>query len=537
MTLAWWQRGVVYQIYPRSFQDSDGDGTGDLRGIISRLDYFTWLGVDAIWVSPVYPSPMTDFGYDVSDYCDIDPLFGTLADMDALIAEAHLRGLKLILDYVPNHTSDQHPWFIESRRSRNSPKRDWYLWHNAASDGSPPNNWLSNFGGPGWTWDAASGQYYYHSFLPTQPDLNWRNPEVRAAMFDVLRFWLRRGVDGFRVDVMWMMIKDEQFRDNPPNPEYRPGSASHERLLPLYTADRPEVQDLVAAMRTVLEEFEDRVLIGELYLPIDRLVAYYGQDGRGAHLPFNFQLLLMQKWNAQAVTDIVDRYHAALPSGGWPNWVLGNHDRSRIATRVGSSQARVAALLLLTLRGTPTIYMGDELGMIDTPIPDAETQDPAEMREPGKALGRDPERTPFPWKPGPGAGFTTGRPWLRVGLDTPLSEQRDDPTSMVSLYHSLLSLRRQNTGLAVGSISHIAADGQVLSYRRSGDHGTTFVILANTSDTPVTIATTPGEVVLSTHGDRVGERVAKALVLRGDEALILEKVPIRLPLGDDGPAN
>ncbi len=330
---------------------------------------------------------MTDFGYDISDYCDIDARFGTLADMDALIAAAHRRGLKVILDYVPNHSSDQHPWFIESRSGRNSLKREWYLWRDPAAEGGPPNNWLSHFGGPAWTWDEASGQYYYHSFLPTQPDLNWRNPEVRAAMFDVLRFWPRRGVDGFRVDVMWMMIKDDQFRDNPPNPGYVPGNASHEMLIPLYSADRPEVQDVVAAMRSMLDEFQDRVLIGELYLPIERLVAYYGQHGRGAHLPFNFRLLLMQGWDARIIADIVTRYEAALPSGGWPNWVLGNHDRPRVASRVGPLQARVAALLLLTLRGTPTIYMGDELGMVNTLIPNTEIQDPAEKRDPGKAKG------------------------------------------------------------------------------------------------------------------------------------------------------
>jgi alpha-glucosidase len=521
MTLAWWQRGVVYQIYPRSFRDSNGDGTGDLRGIISRLDYLTWLAVDALWVSPVYPSPMTDFGYDVSDYCDIDPLFGTLDDMDALIAAAHERGLKLILDYVPNHTSDHHPWFVESRRDRNSPRRDWYIWRDAGPGGKPPNNWLSNFGGPGWTWDETTGQYYYHSFLPTQPDLNWRNPEVRAAMFNVLRFWLRRGVDGFRVDVMWMMIKDDQFRNDPPNPDYRPGSAAHDKLIPLYSADRSEVQDVVAAMRAVLDEFDDRVLIGELYLPIERLVAYYGQNGRGAHLPFNFQLLLMQDWNAQAIADIVTRYEAALPSCGWPNWVLGNHDRPRIATRVGTAQARVAALLLLTLRGTPTIYMGDELGMVDTPLLEAEIQDPAEKRDPGKGLGRDPQRTPFPWQPGLGAGFTTGKPWLRIGLEMPLSEQQDDPMSMVSLYRAMLRLRRRNTAFTAGAISHVAADGPVLAFRRSEDDGATFAVLANTGHAPVTTPTAAGKIVLSTHGDRIGDRVAEALILRGDEALIL----------------
>jgi alpha-glucosidase len=340
-------------------------------------------------------------------------------------------------------------------------------------------------------------------------------------MFDVLRFWLRRGVNGFRVDVMWMMIKDDQFRDNPPNPNYRPGSASHDRLIPLYNADRPEVQDLIANMRAVLDEFDDRVLIGELYLPVERLVTYYGQDGCGAHLPFNFQLLLMQDWNAQAIADIVTGYEAALPPGGWPNWVLGNHDRPRIASRVGAAQARVAALLLLTLRGTPTIYMGDELGMVDTLIPETEIQDPAEKRNPGKGLGRDPERTPFPWQPGPGTGFTTGKPWLRIGLDKPLSQQQDDPTSMVSLYRALLALRRRNTAFAAGSVSHIAANGPVLSFRRSGDDGSTFVILANTRPAPVTTTTALGEIVLSTRRDRIGERVAEALILRGGEALVL----------------
>jgi alpha-glucosidase len=527
MTLAWWQRGVVYQIYPRSFQDSDGDGTGDLRGIISRLDHFTWLGVDAIWISPVYPSPMTDFGYDISDYCNVDQMFGTLADMDALIAAVHQRGLKLILDYVPNHTSDQHPWFIESRGSKSSPKRNWYLWHDGAADGGPPNNWLSNFGGPGWTWDAASTQYYYHSFLPTQPDLNWRNPEARAAMFDVLRFWLQRGVDGFRVDVMWMMIKDEQFRDNPPNPAYVPGSASHDRLLPLYTADRPEVQDLVADLRAVLDEYDDRVLIGELYLPIPRLVAYYGHDGRGAHLPFNFQLLLMPDWNAQALAEIVSQYEAALPSGGWPNWVLGNHDRPRIATRIGTLQTRVAALLLLTLRGTPTIYMGDELGMVDTIIPKAEIQDPAEKREPGKGLGRDPERTPFPWEQNPGAGFTTGKPWLRIGQDTPLSVQQNDPGSMVNLYRDLLALRRQHATLASGSITHVIANGPVLSFRRSGNDGAAFEIVANIGHVPIAVTLAAGEIVFSTDPNRTGIQVTEPLTLRGDEAIISQVAAAR----------
>ena len=249
----WWQRGVIYQIYPRSFADSNGDGIGDLRGITARLDHLVELGVDALWISPIYPSPMADFGYDVADYCGVDPIFGTLADFDGLRAAAHARGLKLILDFVPNHTSDAHPWFRASRASRADAKRDWYIWRDPAAGGAPPNNWLAQFGGSAWSWDAATRQYYLHSFLEQQPDLNWRNPAVRAAMYDVLRFWLDRGVDGFRVDVLWMLIKDDAFRDNPPNVAYLPARGSYDRLLPVYTADRPEVQDIVAEMRAVLD--------------------------------------------------------------------------------------------------------------------------------------------------------------------------------------------------------------------------------------------------------------------------------------------
>jgi alpha-glucosidase len=393
----------------------------------------------------------------------------------------------------------------------------------AASAGAPPNNWLSNFGGPAWTFDQGSGQYYYHSFLPTQPDLNWRNPAVRAAMFDVLKFWLARGVDGFRVDVMWMLIKDDQFRDDPPNPEYRPGGSAHDRLLPLYTADRPETLEIVEEMRSVLDQFADRVLIGELYLPIDRLVAYYGKDGRGAQLPFNFQLLLMRGWDARAIADIITRYEAALPPGGWPNWVLGNHDRPRIATRIGPAQARVAAVLLLTLRGTPTIYMGDELGMLDTTVPEASVRDPAEKREPGRGLGRDPVRTPFPWTTGPGRGFTGGTPWLPCGRDAPLSVQRDDPGSMVSLHRALLRLRRDTPALALGAVDSVAADGPVLSYRRAL-HGEACWIVANTGGAAATARVAASTIMLSTHADRQGEAVEGGLELRPDEAIVLRAV-------------
>jgi alpha-glucosidase len=385
MDVRWWQRGILYQVYPRSFADTDGDGVGDLPGVISRLDYLEWLGVDALWLSPIYPSPMKDFGYDVADYIGVDPLFGTIEDFDRLIAEAHARGLKVVLDFVPNHTSDQHPWFRESRAARNSARRDWYLWRNPAPGGGPPNNWLSCFGGPAWQFDEATGQYYYHAFLREQPDLNWRNPAVVQAMLEVLRFWLERGVDGFRVDALWHLVKDERFADNPPDPAWRQGMDPYHALVPLHTTDRSEVHALVAQMRRLIDRYPERVLIGEIYLPLERLVGYYGADLEGAHLPFNFHLL-SAPWEARYLAHLIDEYEDLLPTGAWPNWVLGNHDKPRIASRVGPAQARVAAMLLLTLRGTPTLYYGDEIGMANVSIPPERVQDPLERNVPGLRL-------------------------------------------------------------------------------------------------------------------------------------------------------
>ena len=300
----WWKSGVIYQIYPRSFQDSDGDGVGDLDGIASRLEYLADLGVDALWISPIFPSPMADFGYDVADYTGVDPRFGTLADFDALLAKAHGLGLKVLLDFVPNHSSDQHPWFVESRSSRTNPKRDWYIWRDARPDGSPPNNWISDFGGPAWEWDAATGQYYSHAFLKEQPDLNWRNPELRAAMLDAMRFWFARGVDGFRIDVLWHMVKHADFIDNPPNPDWREGMADMDRVLQLHSTDQPEVHAIAADMRVLADSFDgDRLLIGEIYLPIPKLMTYYGSADVPEVLPFNFP---------------ADRHRVGCP-GRWPS--------------------------------------------------------------------------------------------------------------------------------------------------------------------------------------------------------------------------
>jgi len=518
----WWQRGVVYQAYSRSFQDSNGDGVGDLRGIASRLGYLEWLGVEAVWISPFYPSPMADFGYDVSDYSDIHPIFGTLSDFDSLVAEAHRRDIKVILDYVPNHTSDEHPWFVESRSSRENPKRDWYLWHDPGMSGGPPNNWQSVFGGGAWEWDEATQQYYYHAYLREQPDLNWRNPEVREAMMDVLRFWLDRGVDGFRVDALRQLVKDEYLRDNPPNPDHP--RSPYDALLPVYSTDRPEAHEAIREMRSVLEEYGDRLLIGELYLPIDRLVTYYGENNSGVHLPFNFHLI-STPWNARDVASLIDAYEATLPQDAWPTWVLGNHDRPRIASRVGDAQARVAAMLLFTLRGTPTLYYGDELGMRDVEIPPERVQDPFEKKVPGHGLGRDPARTPMQWDVTPNAGFTTGAPWLPVANDyqtANVAAEREDRASMLNLHRHLLALRRAEPALAVGSYQPVETTGDLLAYAREKG-GRRLLMILNLGHRPRTFGEIYGRLALSTHLDRDGEGVNGEIRLRADEGVIVEQ--------------
>lgn len=523
----WWERGIIYQVYPRSFKDSNGDGIGDLRGIQSKLDYLQWLGVDAIWISPIFPSPMADFGYDVSDYKDIDPIFGTLAEFDALLADVHARGMKLLLDYVPNHTSDRHSWFIESRSSRSSAKRDWYIWRDPASGGGPPNNWRANFGGEAWEWDERTGQYYYHAFLKEQPDLNWRNPEVHRAMLDVMRFWLNRGVDGFRVDVMHHLIKDTDFRDNPPNPDWQPGMSPYRELLTTYTADLPEVQEIVALMRGVVEEYDDRMLVGEIYLPVERLMAYYGASGKGAHLPFNFQLVRLP-WNAKEVAQAVERYEALLPSYAWPNWVLGNHDKPRIATRAGAAQARVAAMLLLTLRGTPTMYYGDEIGMRDVPIPPEQVQDPFEKNVPGLGLGRDPVRTPMQWTGGENAGFSTAEPWLPLAADYKelnVAMEREDSTSLLTFYRRLIELRRAETPLSVGSYAALPAGDDLMAYmRKTGDRRLLIVLNFGAQPRRFKLADLQSRatLLLSTYLDGERQELGDGVLLRGNEGVIIE---------------
>jgi alpha-glucosidase len=528
---AWWKSAVIYQIYPRSFQDSDGDGIGDLRGIVARLPHLAELGVDALWISPIFPSPMADFGYDVADYVGIDPLFGTLADFDELLAAAHDRGLKVLLDLVPNHTSDRHPWFLESRSTRRNSKRNWYLWRDGAANGDPPNNWRSEFGGSAWEFDPGSGQYYYHAFLKQQPDLNWRNREVRNAIYDAMRFWFARGVDGFRIDVLWHLIKDDQFRDNPANPDFLPGRPPHEALIPLYTTDRPEMAEVVAEMRDVADAFGDRLLIGEIYLPLERLVAYYGGHLRGVHLPFNFSLL-STPWQAGTIARLVEDYEAMLPVGGWPNWVLGNHDRPRIAGRVGPAQARIAAMLLLTLRGTPTVYYGDEIGMAQVEIPADRVQDPFERNVPGLGIGRDGSRTPMQWDATAQAGFAAVgsriEPWLPLAPDFQernVAVQRRDPKSIYHLYRRLITLRRARPATLVGGAYRpMFARGDLLVFRRESERERLLIAL-NLGSSPEAADFTDdlaGVVLLSSHLDRDGEAIRGRIDLRPNEGVVID---------------
>ena len=513
----WWRDAVVYQVYPRSWQDTDGNGVGDIPGIISRLDHLVELGVDALWVSPVYTSPMADFGYDVADYTDIDPIFGTLADADRLIAECHRRGIYLLMDFVPNHSSDQHPWFQASRSSRDDPKRDWYVWRDPGPDGGVPNNWQSSSGGPAWEWDEATGQYYLHKFLPQQPDLNWRNPAVRDAMLDAMRFWFERGVDGFRLDVVYQCIEDAEFRDDPVNPDYDPETdPPFEAVRPLHSTDRDEVMELVVnPMRRLADEMGDRLLVGEIYLPFERLVRYYGEDDTGVQLPFNFALIGAE-WSAPALAGLIAEYESHLEPRHWPNWVLGNHDKSRIATRVGPEQARVAAMLLLTLRGTPTIYYGDEIGMSDAHIPPDRVRDRWEENMPGLGEGRDPCRTPMHWTAAEHGDFCPDdvEPWLPMGDNGNVAAQEADPASMLNLHKNLLKLRREHAAVMRGSLT-VHHEGDVLLLER--DHeGERVRVALNVSSRPQSLPEGwSGKVLLSTHPEGDGTR------LRASEGVVL----------------
>jgi alpha-glucosidase len=522
--LDWWKCCAIYQIYPRSFQDSNGDGVGDLPGLLSRIDHLAWLGIGAVWLSPVYRSPMLDFGYDISDYTDVDPVFGKLEDIDRLISALHARGIKLILDVVPNHTSDQHPWFVESRSSRHSPKREWYVWADPGPDGGPPNNWLSRFGGSAWEKDENTGQFYYHAFLREQPDLNWHNPDVRQAFAGVLRFWLKRGVDGFRIDASAVLAEDPLLRDDPPNPTFDKQTPPPEKFKRVFTDARPETMDYIEEMRAVIDEFSNRVLLGEVQGGIGRIGHFYAGKRPRFHLPLNF-LLLDSQWDAVSLAANLDQYLNAIPEGAWPDWILGSHDKPRIATIIGTKQARVAAMLLFTLPGTPIFYAGDELGMPNARIPPDLVRDPFEILVPGYGLNRDPERAPMRWDPSDKAGFTTGNPWLpleNLSQACDVASQRTDEHSMLSLYHRLLAFRQREPALLAGRFEPLRSQGSVLLFQRCFDHRQLLIAL-NIADREQVVQI-PGRytVWLSTHLDRAPETGDSKLALRAAEGAILK---------------
>ncbi|HSX01989.1 MAG TPA: alpha-amylase family glycosyl hydrolase [Candidatus Saccharimonadia bacterium] len=502
---------VVYQIYPRSFYDGNGDGVGDLPGIIEKLDYLNngrpgsldSLGINMIWLSPFYPSPMADFGYDISDYCDVDPLFGTLADFKRLVSEAQRRGIQLMIDFVPSHTSDQHPWFVASRSSRSDAKRDWYIWRDGAVGGGPPNNWLSVFGGSAWQRDEASGQYYMHSFLAQQPDLNWDNPEVRAAMKSAMRFWLDLGVTGIRVDAVDWMAKDRAFRDNPVNRRYRPGADDpYHAFDRIYSQNAPQLTSYLREMAAVVKEYPGGFMVTETYPDRRNIVAeylkLYDQYLTEVSAPFNFEGIMLP-WSAPDFKAFVDQFQAGLQPGHLPIYVLGNHDNSRVASRIGRQAARTAAMMLLTLPGVAFVYYGDELGMEDVAIPPDRIQDPFERRVPGLGLGRDPNRTPMQWSAAPQAGFTGREPWLPVApnyAQLNAAAEAADPASVLWEYRRLIHLRNTSPALQGSEyepleLGHPAVFGYV---REHG--GQRLVVLLNFSDQAATVHTELGRGLL-----------------------------------------
>jgi alpha-glucosidase len=530
----WWREAVIYENHLPSLRDADGDGVGDLEGLIASLDYLAdTLGVTAVWVGPFFRSPLLDQGFDITDHTDVEPVFGDLKTFDRLLEEAHDRGVRIIVDYVPNHTSDQHPWFLESRSSRDNPRRDWYVWAEAASGRSYPNNWTSEAGGSVWEWDQRTGQFYLHSHLKEQPDLNWRNPEVRAAMLDVLRFWLDRGVDGFRVDVAHMLMKDPELRDNPPSPggEPNPYDIQHPDFASqLHVNDRmhPDLHGVLRDIRRVLDEYAgDRVAIGEVEaMDWERWAAFFGPELDELHMPFAFKLI-ETPWEAEALAEVAAGLERALPGGGWPILALGNHDRPRLATRLGRPRARVAAILLLTLRGTPTLLYGDELGMQDQHVPPEAQRDAFGLMAGGAS--RDPTRTPMPWNAGPNSGFAppqATRLWLPVCREYQtlnVEAQLADERSSLNLYRRLIALREQSVALRAGEYAELprAEDG-CLTYVREADADRKLVALNITAEAKVLSFASQGEVLLSSAMDRQAEPVSGELTLRGDEGVVVD---------------
>jgi alpha-glucosidase len=521
----WWHGGVFYQIYPRSFADSNGDGIGDLRGIIAKLDHLERLGVSGVWLSPVTCSPNRDWGYDVSDYRDIDPAYGTLDDLDTLVREGAARGIRVLLDLVPNHTSDQHAWFVDALSGRGAAHRDYYVWADPKPDGAPPNNWVSIFGGPAWEFDEASGQYFLHNFEVGQPDLNWWNEEVRREFDDIVRFWWDRGVAGFRIDVCNMMIKDALLRDNPPATEDDPIEQQFMGVRSVYNTDRPEAHDILRRWRVIADSYEpERLLMGETNVEeMDVLMSFYGNGRDELHGGFNF-IFINAPLEAAAMRTVVENVEASLPGDAWPIWTGSNHDVSRLSTRWADgdpAKVRVALLILLTLRGTPFLYQGDEIGLTDGPITREDVLDAVGARFWPYYKGRDEERTPMPWAPGPGGGFTDPgvRPWLPMADPAAcnVADQEADPDSVLSFTRRLTAARAASDDLAVGPYRSLPAPDGAWAFAR-GDATT---VVANLSDAPASFEGVVGTVAVATDRAREGSAIEGALTLPAWSAAVL----------------
>jgi alpha-glucosidase len=523
----WWKRGVVYQVYPRSFADSNDDGIGDLPGLIGKLDYLNdgtdrSLGVDAIWLSPIHPSPGFDVGYDVADYDAIDPIFGTLDDFDRLVAEAHRRGIRIILDLVMNHTSSAHHWFAESRRDPDGPFGDWYLWRDGVRDRlgrlHPPNNWPSFFGGPAWTWDDARGQFYLHTFLPEQPDVNWRQPALRAAMLTMVRGWLERGVDGFRLDVFNAFFKDAELRSNPRRIR---GRRPYDRQIHRYDKDQPELTDFLAEFRALVDSFPGRMTVGELFSADPALAPRLSAP---RHLVFDFELI-RQRWSAQGFAAASEKHEERFGPDGWPTIVLSNHDQSRQASRLAPAAdaatsdaiARAAAVISLTLRGTPFLYYGEEIGARNAPVPWAEIIDPPAKRG-GRVVrmlapwwNRDQARSPMPWGDGPNGGFSAARPWLRMAPDVEsrnVAGQDRDPWSVLATYRRLIRLRRDHPALQVGAYRRLIPSSHDLLVYERATADERIIVAVNFGAKGTTLRARTGRrwtVIFDTHQRGIGE--------------------------------
>lgn len=527
----WWKNGVIYQIYPRSFYDTNGDGIGDLKGITQKLDYLSWLGIDALWLSPVNRSPMYDFGYDISDYYDIDPSYGSLADFTDLIEKAHDRGIRIIMDLVVNHTSHLHRWFTESRSSRDSRKRNWYIWHRG-KNGRPPNNWKAAFGGSAWEYDSHTDEYYLHSFLKEQPDLNWRNPGMRRSIHKMMRFWLNMGVDGFRLDVVNWFVKDDRFRNNPFT--IKPFDPEKHK----YDRNRPEVHEYVRELRKTVDEYQNRFMVGEVFTlpPGDPglSASFLGNGTDELHLAFDFSIMY-RFWNARQFYRCIKKWYRSVPEKGWQCNVLSNHDQPRGRSRFmggadSEKRARIAAVFLLTVRGTPFLYYGEELGMKNTRLSRSDIVDPLGRRYWPVYSGRDCSRTPMLWTGKENAGFSHARPWLPVDSDYKkinVKTQAGDRYSILNLYRDLIQLRRKHKALSEGDfIPVIRGFNNVLAWFRAYGNEKFFIVL-NFSSKEKKIKTGHRDqwrVMISSHRTRYEHFTSLDMVLAPYEATVVMRI-------------